>query len=234
MKNLRILAVSFDTTIQPYELQHFRGAVAQKVGLEHEWFHNHNNTTGSFHNRYPLIQYKLDTYRGQMRPMLLCLDNAIEEAQHLFSQSDWSLQINKTDHNLKIAHLHIDSCRLNVWDSVFSYRLHKWQALNPENFEKYNTLTNSIARTRFLEQLLRNQILSFAQGVDWNLNPDFELRINNPIKEDWMDYKNQQKVLAFTLNFETTLSLPDFIGIGKGASRGLGVVRKNRNLSFQD
>lgn len=231
MKNLRILAVSFDTTIQPYELQHFRGAVAQKVGLEHEWFHNHDNTNGTFHNRYPLIQYKLDTFKGQMRPMLLCLDNAIEEAHHFFSAPDWSLNINNAEHNLKIARLRVDSCRLNVWDSVFSYRLHKWQALNPENFEKYNALTNSIARTRFLEQLLRNQILSFAHGVDWDLNPDFELRIHSPIKEDWMDYKEKQKVLVFTLNFETTLSLPDFIGIGKGASRGLGVVRVNKNLA---
>jgi len=227
MKNLRILAVSFDTTIQPYELQHFRGAVAQKVGLEHEWFHNHDNTNGTFHNRYPLIQYKLDTFKGQMRPMLLCLDNAIEEAHHFFSAPDWSLNINNAEHNLKIARLRVDSCRLNVWDSVFNYRLHKWQALNPENFEKYNALTNSIARTRFLEQLLRNQILSFAHGVDWDLNPDFELRIHSPIKEDWMDYKEKQKVLVFTLNFETTLSLPDFIGIGKGASRGLGVVRRH-------
>ena len=231
MKNLRILAVSFDTTIQPYELQHFRGAVAQKVGLEHEWFHNHDNTNGTFHNRYPLIQYKLDTFKGQMRPMLLCLDNAIEEAHHFFSAPDWSLNINNAEHNLSIARLRVDSCRLNVWDSVFSYRLHKWQALNPENFEKYNALTNSIARTRFLEQLLRNQILSFAHGVDWDLNPDFELRIHSPIKEDWMDYKEKQKVLVFTLNFETTLSLPDFIGIGKGASRGLGVVRVNRELN---
>jgi hypothetical protein len=73
MKNLRILQVAFDTEIQPYELPYFRGAVARKVGIEHEWFHNHDNTNGGTHNRYPLIQYKLDTYKGQMRPMLLCL-----------------------------------------------------------------------------------------------------------------------------------------------------------------
>jgi Cas6b N-terminal domain len=86
MKNLRILQVAFDTEIQPYELPYFRGAVARKVGIEHEWFHNHDNTNGGTHNRYPLIQYKLDTHKGQMRPMLLCLDEAIEEAHHFFSQ----------------------------------------------------------------------------------------------------------------------------------------------------
>ncbi len=228
MKKIRILAVSFDTSIQPYELQHFRGAVAKKVGLENEWFHNHDNANGKFHNRYPLIQYKLDTFKGQMRPMLLCIDNAIEEAHHLFNQPDWSLQINTSEHNLRIARLRVDTYQLHVWDAVFNYRLHKWQALNPDNFEKYNALTNAIARLRFLEQLLRNQILSFAKALEWDLEADFELRITNPIKEEWLEYKLQQKVLAFTLNFETTLSLPDFIGIGKGASRGLGVLRVNK------
>jgi hypothetical protein len=49
MKNLRILQVAFDTEIQPYELPYFSGAVARKVGIEHEWFHNHDNTTCLIH-----------------------------------------------------------------------------------------------------------------------------------------------------------------------------------------
>ncbi len=67
MKKLRLLAVSFDTHISPWELKQFRGAVSQKVGLEHEWFHNHDNSGEEqdspsygrprYHHRYPLIQY---------------------------------------------------------------------------------------------------------------------------------------------------------------------------------
>ena len=141
MKRLRILAVSFDTNIQPYQLPAFRGAIAAKVGLQHDWFHNHDNENGGTHNRYPLIQYKLDTHQGQMRPMLLCLDNAIEEAHHFFSQSDWTIDIRQDTHNLKIAKLNVHQYTLNTWQRPFTYRLHKWQAMNAENYQKYQILS---------------------------------------------------------------------------------------------
>ena len=226
MKKLRILAVSFDTNIQPYQLPAFRGAIAAKVGWEHDWFHNHDNENGGTFNRYPLIQYKLDTYQGQMRPMLLCLDNAIEEAHHFFSQPDWTVDLRSDTHNLKIAKLNINQYTLNTWQRPFSYRIHKWQAMNADNYKKYQLLRGIVERTSFLETLLKNQILSFAKGVEWDLTEDFTVKLLSMPKEEWVQYKQRQKTLVFTLDFEANVSLPDFIGLGKGASRGLGVVRK--------
>lgn len=63
MQPLRILSVTFDTHLDPWDLPKFRGAIARKVGLEHEWFHNHDNENGGYHQRYPLIQYKLEPQR---------------------------------------------------------------------------------------------------------------------------------------------------------------------------
>jgi Cas6b C-terminal domain/Cas6b N-terminal domain len=225
MKNLRILQVAFDTEIQPYELPYFRGAIAQKVGIEHEWFHNHDNTNGGTHNRYPLIQYKLDTYKGQMRPMLLCLDEAIEEAHHFFSQPEWTLDIKGTKHDLKIAKLHVNQYRLHTWERPFTYRLHKWQAMNAENYQKYQLLRGIVDKISFLEHLLRNQIMLFAKGVNWDLANDFSLTILDVPTGEWIDYKGTKKTAILTLDFDTNLSLPEFIGIGRGASRGLGVLR---------
>ena len=225
MKKLRLLSVSFDTEIQPYELPAFRGALAAKVGLEHDWFHNHDNENGGTYNRYPLIQYKLDTYKGQMRPMLLCLDDAIEEAHHFFSKPDWAVDIRQTRHDLRIAHLNVHQYTLNTWQRPFTYRIHKWQAMNTENYKKYQTLTGVVERTSFLENLLRHQIQSFAKGVAWDLSEDFTIKLLSMPREEWLQYKHRQKTLVFTLDFECNLSLPDFIGLGKGASRGLGVVR---------
>ena len=225
MKNLRILQVAFDTEIQPYELPYFRGAIARKVGIEHEWFHNHDNTNGGFHNRYPLIQYKLDTYKGQMRPMLLCLDEAIEEAHHFFSQPEWSVSIKGTRHDLKIAKLHVNQYRLHTWERSFTYRLHKWQAMNTENYQKYQLLRGLAERVNFLETLLRNQIGSFAKGVNWDLADDFDLKILGVPQGEWIDYKGTKKIPVLTLDFDINLSLPEYVGIGKGASRGLGVIR---------
>lgn len=227
MKKLRILQVSFGCSLQPYQLPAFRGALASKVGWEHDWFHNHDNQNGGFFNRYPLIQYKLDTYKGQMRPMLLCLEQGIEEAQHLFSQPDWGMVDLKGDkYDLTIANVHVNQYTLNIWQSTFQYRLHKWQAMNPENYKKYQLLRGIVERTGFLENLLKNQILSFAKGVEWDLSEDFAVTLLSLPKEEWVQYKHHQKVLVFTLDFETSISLPDFIGLGRGASRGLGVLRK--------
>jgi hypothetical protein len=226
MRQIRILEVAFDTEIQPYQLPQFRGAIAQKAGLEHHWFHNHDNDNGGTFNRYPLIQYKLDTHKGQMRPMLLCLEEGIEEAHHFFSQPDWSVNLHGTQHTLRVARLNVNRYTLNVWQRQFNYRIHKWQPFNGENYDKYKILRGVAEKFQFLETLLHTQIHSFAKGVGWDIEQPIDLKITNSIKEEWVQFKPHQKVLAFTLDFQTNVSLPDFIGVGKGVSRGFGVLRR--------
>ncbi len=236
MKKLRLLAVSFDTHIKPWELKRFRGAIAHKVGLEHEWFHNHDNSSPSaegatrqkYHHRYPLIQYKIDTHGRQMRPMLLCLDDCIEEAHHLFSQNDWTVHLGPDTHHLKIARLHVDQINLNVWERDFPYRIHKWRALNNDNYKEWQQLDGIIEKTAFLERLLTAHVLAFARGVGWELDKRFDLTITNMIKEEWVSFK-EIKVLAFTLEFKANVSIPNHVGLGKGAGEGFGVVRRQRS-----
>ncbi|MCF8245163.1 MAG: hypothetical protein K9J37_05055 [Saprospiraceae bacterium] len=243
MKKLRLLSVSFDTSIKPWELKKFRGAVAAKVGIENEWFHNHDNseqfdssTVGSrqsdpakprYHHRYPLIQYKIDTHQGQMRPMLLCLDDCIEEAHHFFSQSDWSLRIGDRTHDMRIARLHVDQINLNVWEQPLPYRLHKWRALSSDNFKEWQKMDGIVERIAFLENILAAHILSFARGVEWTLDKHFEVKITNLLKEEWVSFKDI-KVLAFTIEFKANISMPDYIGLGQGSGEGFGVVRRQR------
>jgi hypothetical protein len=172
VKRLRILQVAFDNEIQPYQLSSFRGAVARKVGLEHEWFHN----------RYPLIQYKLDTYKGQMRPMLLCLEEGIEEALHLFSQPEWNLNLKGEKYDLRIAKLNVNQYTLNVWEQSFHYRLHKWQALNPDRYNDWKQLDSISEQYAFMEEKLATQITSFGKGVGWEPEQPIAVKITSPYK----------------------------------------------------
>jgi hypothetical protein len=228
VKRLRILQVAFDNEIQPYQLSAFRGAVARKVGIEHEWFHNHDNEHGGFHNRYPLIQYKLDTYKGQMRPMLLCLEEGIEEAHHLFSQPEWNLTLKGEKYDLRIGKLNVNQYTLNVWEQSFHYRLHKWQVFNTDRYNHWKQLDGIAEQYAFMEEKLAIQIASFGKGVGWQPEQPIAVKITSPFKAEWLDYK-QTKVQVFSLDFKVNVSLPDFIGLGKGASRGLGVVRRVRD-----
>lgn len=225
---LRILSVTFDTELDPWELPRFRGAVARKVGLEHEWYHNHDNETGGYHQRYPLIQYKLDTWRGHMRPMLLCLQHGVEEAHHFFSRPDWSLQIGAREHPLRIARLHVDQAPLGVTEQSRVYRIHKWKAFNPENYDVWRSLRGIAEQFAFLERLLATHVIAFAGGVGWEIPERFEVKIVDMLKTEWLSYKDL-KVLAFTLDFEANVLLPEFVGLGKGAGVGFGVVRRQRN-----
>lgn len=226
MSLLRILTVSFDAHVPPWELPAFRGAVARKVGLAHEWYHNHDNEHGGYHQRYPLIQYKTDRSGDQMRPMLLCLQQGVEEAHHFFSQPDWNLRIGKAEEQaLRIARLHMEQHHLRTTEQPLRYRLHHWKPFNPENYQQFRTLTGIAEQFAFLERLLATQILAFASGVGWQLTERFDLKITDLLKRDWMEYKGI-KVLGFTLDFEANVTLPPGIGLGKGVSTGFGVVRR--------
>lgn len=224
---LRLLSVAFDAHVPPWELPHFRAAVAHKVGLEHEWFHNHDNETGGFHLRYPLIQYKVDRKGDQFRPLLLCLQHGVEEAHHFFSQPDWGVRIGQRDVELRIARLDVHQHTLRVTDAPLRYRIHHWKPFNPENYQHYRSLTGLAEQYAYLESLLGSHIMAFASGVGWQITERFSLKITALLKQDWMEYKGI-KVLGFTLDFEANVALPSGIGLGKAVSMGYGVVRRVR------
>jgi Cas6b C-terminal domain/Cas6b N-terminal domain len=225
MAELRMFSVSFDTQLLPWQLPQFRGAIAQKVGLEHEWFHNHDQENGGFHQRYPLIQYKIDGHNKKLRPMLVYLQAGVEEAHRYFSQPDWTLRIGSQHHDMRIARLNVQQHQLRVTDKPHTYRIHHWKPINPENYQHFRSLHGIAEQFAFLESLLRSHVLAFASGVGWQLDARFHIKITEQLKREWVEYKGI-KVLAFTLDFEGNVALPDGVGLGKGASIGYGVLRR--------
>jgi hypothetical protein len=225
MTKLRILKVAFDTHIEPYQIEAFRGAMAHKVGLEHEWFHNHNNADGSVHFRYPLIQYKLDKQGEQLRPMLVCLNVGIEELQHYFAQSDWSLDISGTQHDMRVAKLDVNQYNLLEFSEMRSYQLYKWQPFNPHKYKTFQTLTGLAEKALFMENCLVAHILAFCRDVDWRLENRLEVRITSLSDPKPIRYKNFMAD-TYNIQFETNIFLPDKIGLGKGVAHGYGVVRR--------
>ncbi len=231
MNKLRVLTVTFDTEIPPWRIREFRAAIASKVGLENEWFHNHDNdgqapkhyeklADRKYHYRYPKIQYKVK----DNRPMIVFLAECVEEAHKFFSQPDWSLRIAGEHHDMKIDRLDMREFNMQIWERDFQYRLYKWQALNSKNYEIYQQLDSNKERCDFLEGLLVGHILSFARGIDWHLEKRLEVNIANIIRTKHVSYK-RLKVLCFDVAFTTNMFLPQYLGLGKGCSKGFGVVR---------
>lgn len=219
-QTVRYLAVQFDTPINPWELSAFRGAIAQKAGLEHDLFHNHNNLRGGFHYRLPLIQYKQE--RGNA--LMICLNEGIEQLQHFFSQPDWTLQLNGRSAPVRIARLDVKQYRFDASDAPRRYHIRHWIALNEDNYRAYQALNNLVERLYFLQQILRNQIVALYDQLDAHPERRIEVHIQHLKDERWVTYKGV-KMLAFSLEFLANATLPDYLGMGKGASVGWGMVK---------
>ena len=224
MKKIRILQIIFDTEILGRQISAFRGAIAEKVGLENILFHNHTNS--GFRYSYPLIQYK----RINKKAAIICVEQGVDEIYHLFNNPNWNLNLNGEVFKMKIEKLHVNSFNLNVWDKFFHYRIFNWIALNPENHKKYQETDSLIERIGLLENILTANILSFAKGIDWQLESDkkIELKITNILNEKTTIYKEMPRVI-FNVEFKTNVFIPQHIGLGKAASHGYGVVYIKKN-----
>ena len=217
---LRLLSVAFDTPIEPWELSAFRGAVARKAGWEHEMFHNHDNESGGFHYRMPLIQYKQD----HGRPMLVCLNEGIEELHHFFSQPDWILELNGRSAPIRIAKLDVKQYRLGVWDKTFRYHIRNWIGLRDDSYVVYTRLDGVVEKLYHLEKVLQNQLVFLLEQLGCTPDRPVVVKIQQVKDERWVSFK-KIKVLAFSLEFTANVMVPDYVGLGKGVSVGWGVVK---------
>lgn len=238
MKQVRILSVSFDTEIAPHETPAFRGAVIEKVGVEHEHYHNHNNAPGArvaFHYRYPLVQYR----RQRRRPSIIFIDKGVDEAQHFFTQPDWSLNFAGRDYHASIADMRVKQYPLGVTDEPHYYTLRHWMGLNQANYERYNQLEGMAEKIGFLENALVGHILAFAQGVGHRFERRFDVSILHVLGARYRPFE-EVHALTFDLRFKANVLLPAYIGLGRGVSKGFGLLskydpnRKPRNIGADE
>ncbi len=220
-KEIRLLLVTFDFELRFNEISRFRGAVIKTTGYHNDLFHNHNGSETIY--RYPLIQYKLLNKKAA----LLCMDQGIEGVQDFFSATDWKLEIGNSKKEVKVEQLKVHQHRVGVWEKQFNYRLTNWLPFNQTNYKKYHSLTGLAEKIQLLERILTGHILSFLEGTGYSAKNQIEVKIKDIHAERVMKYKNQE-MQAFSITFNANVSLPNFIGLGKGSSVGFGVVKEEK------
>lgn len=226
MKNLRLLSVTFDTPIAGREIQAFRGAVIEKVGLDHDLYHNHTvDESGELRSiyRYPKVQYK----RRGRRPSILFIDQGVEEAQHFFTKPDWNLEFAGKKYHATLSQLWARQYQVGVTEELQPYIIRRWMGLNQRNHNTFYELPKE-EQNPFLERILTGNILGFATGVEHQFEKRFSLQITQLLDTRLQTYKGV-RVRTFDLAFEANVMLPPGVGIGKGASLGFGVVNRKRD-----
>lgn len=226
-----MLTVSFEGKLKAAEITAFRSAIIEKAGRENNIFHNHQGES-QFIYRYPVVQYKVIN----QHPTIQCIDSAVDEIHHFFENKDWTLNINGNDFPVLINRLNMFQFTLQVWDSMFQYRIRNWVALNTKNYPIYKALDSLTERTTMLESLLKANILSMAKGIDWTIDKEIKVSITEMEPPRLVRLKDQQ-VMAFNVLFKTNVSLPDYIGLGKSVSIGYGMVARfsdNKSQTFDN
>lgn len=219
MKKIRTLLVTFNNPIAQQQITAFRGAIIEKAGRENTLFHNHI-TSDTFSYRYPLIQYKTIS----KLPAIYCVDEGVEEIHKLFENKSWTIDLKGEKMDLVVEDLNLKSATLTISDKLIEYQIQRWQALNEENYRKYQALSSLTEKLEMLQRILIGNILSFAKGIEWHIDKPIVLHITD-LQTEKLTRMKDIKVIVFNIQFTCNVSLPNYIGLGKGASTGFGIVK---------
>jgi len=177
--------------------------------------HNHYED-GTLRYQYPLIQYKVI----KSTPTLVALNEGAELLSSLFLKID---QINIEGKTYPVNSKNIEQRKVpaGIGQSLYEYRFETlWMALNQQNHKEYVSLSTE-ERTDKLNQVLRNNILSFYKGAGIWL--DAKVMTKGKFIERETRFK-ENRMLAFAGSFVTNAQLPSGIGLGKSVARGFGTL----------
>lgn len=84
-----------------------------------------------------------------------------------------------------------------------------------------------VDKVAMLEKILTANILSFAKGIDWHITAPVQVTIQD-VKQERDARMKDIKVRTFEVDFYCNVFMPDYLGLGKGVSKGFGTVRQIR------
>jgi len=224
---IRFLKIQFSNSLESWELPAFRAAIIDKTMRQSVLFHNH--TEEGYRYAYPLIQYKTN----KKKAVVVCLNAGTDDIHFLLGLRDLRLRIGERTENFQIEDIHIKYHLIQIWNTHFSFSLRNWNAFNQDNYKAYQQLKETGEDVRpLLKRILIGNILSFAKGIGWDVDKEIGLDISRINNEVWIPYKGTN-LLAISLDFTTNVSLPSWIGLGKGGSLGFGVVRREKGKELK-
>lgn len=177
--------------------------------------HNHYED-GRLRYQYPLIQYKVIG----STPTLVALNEGAELLSSLFLKID-QINIEAKTYSVNSKNIEQRKVPAGIGESLYEYRFDTlWMALNQENHKEYVSLSTE-EKTDKLNQVLRNNILSFYKGAGIWLED--KVMTKGKFTEKETRFKDK-KMLAFSGSFVTNAQLPAGIGLGKSVARGFGTL----------
>ena len=221
MNTIKTLVIQFNTPIRQKDISLFRGAVIQTLNQKNILFHNH--TDDGFRYSYPLIQYK----RIKGNAAIVCIGEGTEAIGEMFNNLHFTYTLGEKVIETDIENISAYQTSVGCEDAIFHYHLHQWLALNSTNYAVYCSTDSMAAHIEMLEKILIGNIMSFLKGIDVHIDEQIKVSITH-IKQNRLARYKGVALMSFDISFNSNIRLPIYIGVGKGASAGYGILNINR------
>lgn len=219
---IRTFLIKFTAEIRQSEIPLFRGAINAILEENHSiLFHNH--TDDGFRYSYPLIQYK----RIGGKAAIMCVGEGTEVIGEFFSRQEISLQIGKRSIVCEVDEIVAKYHNITITEELIPYRIRKWVPFNSENYETYMKAKGIVEKYQILEKIMTGNILSMAKGLEMTIETPLCVKLEEIIDTYNITFKGI-KMMSFDLDFMANITMPDFLGLGKGVSHGFGNITSRK------
>ncbi|MCS3924839.1 CRISPR-associated endonuclease Cas6 [Methanosalsum natronophilum] len=216
LKKIKVGILTFETKKTIQESSHcLRGFFGSKF-VDDNQLHNHN--TNSYLYRYPLVQYKF----LESKPYIIGVQEGVESLKTVFDSFE-TINLNSNIYEIDERIMSIKHQEFGLCDHIIFYEfVTPWIALNAKNYTMYKD-ENEHERINILRKGLIGNILSMSKGLGYTVPSEIKCDIDL-IKFD-SKYKDTGFV-SFQGVFMTNFEIPDYVGLGKGVSKGHGTIRR--------
>lgn len=218
----KILIVKFINEIHLNEIPLFRGAIIHAMDDANVLFHNHEDDE-HLRYAYPLVQYK----RIGGNAAIICLGEGTEAIGQFFASCQFDVCLGQRETTLMVDTIDADQHVIQTSGDMFSYRISRWLPFNSENHKAFCQMDNLTEKLDLLERLLTGNILSMGKGLGVHFEQQVVCHITDIGEPQGIFYKGV-KMVGFNAEFKTNVSLPYYIGLGKGVSLGMGTLKRTR------
>lgn len=219
---IRTILIKFTTDIRQSEIPAFRGAINAVLEEKHSiLFHNH--TDDGLRYSYPLIQYK----RIGGKAAIMCVGEGTEVIGEFFCRQELSLQIGKRSIVCEVDEIVAKYHNITITEELIPYRIRKWLPFNSENYETYMKAKGIVEKYQILEKIMTGNILSMAKGLEMTIETPLYVKLEEIIDTYNVTFKGI-KMMSFDLDFMANITIPDFLGLGKGVSHGFGNITNRK------
>jgi len=223
-QEFQVLIIRFNNRIAIKDIPLFRGAIIHAMTNVGILFHNHIDD--KFRYSYPLIQYK----RINQCAAIVCVNDGAKSIGDFFASCNFNILLGQREMILEVASMKANHFSVEIDDDMmYHYHICRWLPLNQENYIKYKKLDSLSDKYSMLEQLLTANILSFAKGINRFFDKQVICKITQMDEPISTRFKNII-MMGVDLEFKSNVSIPDFLGLGKGVSLGYGVVTKKEDI----